>query len=871
MTQPSPPKRLVRFLQWYSRSPLQESILGDLEEQYYEDIELFGLRKARRRFTWNVFRFLRPGIIKKVEGNQQLNHYGMVKQNFKTTFRIMKREKLYSFINILGLTAGFSIALLTLSYVYFELSYEQQNPNSGRMVRITTDYLDGETLIDQDCETYHPLGPMIKEQFPEVEEYTRAYRMNAAVVRVGDQNFRAERIFSVDPSFLQMFNYPLIYGNANEVLKNPMEVILTRSMALRYFGKLDVLGENLWVSTTRANMKVVGVCEDSPANSHLKFDILYPYVVMKETLAKRTSPWNSNDTFTYFLLHQANQYGAFEASLDRLNKKLQAEEKIVNERVIAQPIRDIHLYSHKSFEAEENGDATTVFFLLGVAILVILIAIVNYINLATAKSLDRAKEVGIRKVIGSTKGQLRLRFLIESFSINLISGALAIGVVAVVADQFKQLAGLPMDFTLLDNPLFWMVFGVIVLISSMLGGIFPAFTIASFEPVSVLKGKFTSSGIGVILRKGLVVLQFAIATFLLIQTFTSTQQLEYMQAKDLGLDPDQVIVVKAPATSGEMKNSKPFKDQLLTNPSFSSVSLSNCIPGLPTSQMGSTTSINLVSSEERHNFNFFIYFFDEHFIPTMGMVLIAGENFKEGKQENDVIVNEEAVRLWGITNPEDAIGQKITFGEDSRIAGVIKNFHQTGVKSNHIPMVFRHAHNWGVFYSIQVNSDDMQAQVEQIESLYNANFNSPFEFSFLDQKYDAHYRADQQFQTVFGTLSLFALLITCLGIFGLASFTVAKRQKEIGIRKVLGASVSHIISLLSKEFAKLIVIATLLAMPVTYLVIQGWLESYAFHIDLNWMLFALPSGIVVLIALLTILSRTFQITKTQPVNVLRNE
>ncbi len=871
MSKPSPPKALVRFLKWYSRSKLQESILGDLEEQYYEDIDVYGLRRARFRFSWNVFRFIRPGIIREFEGNQQLNHYGMVKQHFKTTFRIIKREKLYSLINILGLTAGFSIALLTLSYVYFELSYEQHNPNSDRLVRITMDYLDGKTLIDQDCETYHPLGPMIKEQFPEVEEYAKAFRMNAAVIKVDDRNFRAERIYSVTPSFFELFHYPFIYGNSETAFRGQLEVVLTRSMAMKYFGKIDVLGETLWVSTTRQQMEVVGVVEDSPANTHFKFDILYPYEMMKETLAKRNSQWESNDTFTYFLLNQSNQYERFRQSLDRLNKQLIAEEKIVNERVISQRASDVHLYSHKSFEAEVNGDATIVFFLLGVAILVIIVAIVNYINLATAKSLDRAKEVGIRKVIGSSRTQLRLRFFIESFTINFISGLLALGIIALVTHQFKQLAGLPTDFDLFSNPQFWILFLTMVIVSSFLGGIFPAYTIASFDPLAMLKGKFSSSAIGVWLRKGLVVFQFAIATFLLIQTFTSIRQLEYMQNKDLGLNAEQVLVVKTPATAREMKNLTPFRDALLNQPSISSVSLSNCIPGLPTSMMGSTTNVNLVGSVDRHSFNFFLYFFDEHFIPTMKMKLLAGENFREGRQAGDVIVNEEAIRLWGITSPEEAIGKKINLGESSTIVGVIKNFHQTGVKSNHIPMIFRHSRNWGNYFSLRLSSGDARSQIVAIEESYNTHFNSPFEFFFLDEKYDAHFRTDQQFQTVFGTLSLFALLITCLGIFGLASFTVAKRQKEIGIRKVLGATIIQIIGLLSKEFSALIVIATMLSIPVTYLVIQSWLNTYAYHIDIQASLFALPAFIVIAIALITILSRTLQISKTQPADVLRNE
>ena len=381
----------------------------------------------------------------------------------------------------------------------------------------------------------------------------------------------------------------------------------------------------------------------------------------------------------------------------------------------------------------------------------------------------------------------------------------------------------------------------------------------------------TTNKSGILLRRSLVVFQFAIATFLLIQTFTSIRQLDYMQSKDLGLTTDQVLVVRAPATWKEMQNFRPFYDQLLNKPAFTSVALSNSIPGLPTSLMGSTTGINLVESDERHNYNFFTYFFDEHFIPTMNIEVVAGENFREGKQEDAVIVNEECLRLWGIADPQEAIGQKITFGDNAQIVGVIKNFHQTGVKSNHLPMVFRHAHNWGVYFSIRMNQGDYKNQVEEIESLYETHFDSPFKYFFLDEKFDAHYRSDQQFQAVFGTLSLFALIITCLGIFGLASFTVAKRQKEIGIRKVLGASVIQVITLLTTEFTSLIVIATLLSMPITYWVVQNWLEGYAYHIDLQLMLFAIPALIVILIAVVTILSRTFQITKTNPAHVLRNE
>ncbi|OEK07277.1 hypothetical protein BFP71_05880 [Roseivirga misakiensis] len=795
----------------------------------------------------------------------------MFKNNFKTILRIIGREKMYTAINVIGLTAGISVALLMLSYVHFELSYESSNPKSDRMTRITIDYMDGSSLIDQDAESYHLLGPMMKAEFPEVEEFTRAYRMSEAVLKVDESSFRAARVFAVDHSFLSLFSYSLMQGNEKTALTNPNEMILTESAAQRYFGTTDIVGKTIWTSVTNSELKVVGVTTDSPANSHLKFDILFSYSTMKQKLEERESPWNSNDTFTYVLLTEADKYDTFSASIDKLSKRLEAEEKIENERVIGQKMQDIHLYSHKSYEAEAGGNATIVYFLFLVALLVIIIAIVNYINLATAKSMDRAKEVGIRKVIGSTNNQLKVRFFIESLVINGMASSFSLITIYLLLPGFKAMAGLPKDFTLFDKGLFWLVFSGAIVISTLVGGSFPAFILSSFKPVAVLKGKFAHSSGGILLRKSLVVFQFSIAIFLLIQTFTSSKQLEYMQAKDLGLNSEQVVVVHAPPTRSEMVNFKLFRDELLNNSSFKSVALSTTVPGQPTSMMGSTTGINLINAVEEHNFNFFIYFTDDRYIPAMQLELLAGQNFGKGVYEQDVIVNEEAIKLWGFTDPSEAINQKINFwGDDRTIIGVLKNFHQTGVKEGYIPMIFRYG-NFGDYVSIRTGAGDIISQLSQIESLYNEHFDSPFEFFFLDQKFDEHFKSDQQFQTVFSALSIFALLITCLGLLGLSSYTVAKRKKEIGVRKVLGASVSQVIALISKDFLWLIGIATLIALPITYYIVGNWLNSYSYRIDISFWLFAGPAIVVFLVALTTISSRTLSISKMNPVNSLRDE
>jgi len=866
-----PPRWPLWLLRKFLRPQYAEEIEGDLEERFLDDIERYSLGKARRQFVWQVIKLMRPALIKMIGGTQRLNNIGMLKNNFKTILRIIAREKMYTGINVIGLTAGISVTLLILSYVHFESSYESYNPNADRMARITIDYMDGGALIDQDAESYHLLGPMMKEEFSEVEDFARAFRMSESVLKVDESTFRASRIFAVDHSFLSMFGYSLVQGNANTALTNPGEMILTESAAMRYFGTTDIVGKTIWTSVTNGNLIVVGVTPDSPANSHLKFDMLFSYSSMKEVLDKRDGPWNSNDTFSYLLLTGSDKYDTFTQSVATLSDRLVKEEKIENERVIAQRMQDIHLYSHKSYEIEANGNATVVFFLFSVALLVIIIAIVNYINLATAKSMDRAKEVGIRKVIGSTSGQLKVRFFIESFVINGLSAVLSLLTLYLLLPDFKAMAGLPMDFSLFNNGLFWTAFAGLILFSSLAAGSFPAFILSSFKPVSVLKGKFSHSSRGILLRKTLVVFQFAIAIFLLIQTSTSSRQLDHMQSKDLGLNTERVVVVSSPPTTPEIANFKLFRNELLDNSSFKSVALSTTVPGQPTGMMGSSTGINLVNAVEEHNFNFFLYFIDSRFIPTMQLELLAGENFREAANEDKVVVNEEAVKLWGFSDPKDAINQKIDlWGNERTIIGVLKNFHQTGVKGGYLPMIFRHG-NFGGFVSIRTETGDITSQLAQLESLYDKHFDSPFEFFFLDQKFDEHFKSDQQFQTVFSALSIFALLITCLGLLGLSSYTVAKRKKEIGVRKVLGASVAQIITLISRDFISLIAVAAIIALPATYYIVENWLDSYIYRIDMTFWLFAGPALVVFIVALATIFSRTMSISRMNPVNSLRDE
>ncbi|MDW7694457.1 FtsX-like permease family protein [Flammeovirgaceae bacterium SG7u.111] len=870
----SPPKWCSKLLHFFLNEQYLEEIEGDMEEVFQENLELYSAKKARRLYVFDSIKLLRPSLIKNFITIYQPNTYGMFKNNIKISLRVFRRNKAYAFINILGMSTGLAIALFIIMYAKFELSYEKYNQLSDRQLRLTVDILNGESLVEQDCETYPPLGPKMKAEMPEVEEFTRTYHMDHNALKVGDKTFREADMYAADPSFFTMFNYPLLHGNQREIFKKPYEMVLTKSMALKLFNKVDAVGESLeWVEVEEPFL-VTGIVDDSPATTHLKFSALISYPTMIAAFGERENNWSGNNTFTYLQLEDGVSFDAFNESLMAFNKRLTEEKILESERFIAQPVRDIHLYSDKSFEPEPNGDATSVFFLLGVAFLVMVIAIVNYVNLSTSKSLDRAKEVGVRKVIGSSKSQLRQQFYTESLLVNIFSGIFAVLLLFAFRSYFLEVAGLPLDLNFIVDPAFWTVLAGFILVSSLLSGIFPAFVLSSFKPISVMKGKFGESGKGLLMRRALVVFQFSITIFLLIQTLTAEEQLTFMREKDLGLNIEQTVVLREPFGENDLEKAKTFREEILNYPQFQAMTISSCVPGLPSHEMSTSTGINLVEALEKKNFNFYLYWIDEHFIPTMEMELVAGKNFLTNSPNEDmVLVNEEAIKLWGLSNPEEAIGKEIIGGsKKTTIMGVLKNFHQASAKSEHIPMIFLYNDGFSHMSSIRIASGDMKENVMLINDVYESVFpGSPFDFFFLDQEYDKQYRADERFGAVFATLTAFAILIACLGLFGLVMFTVAKRTKEIGVRKVLGAEVWQIVLLLSKDFVVLVFISMFIAIPLTYFIVQSWLDRYAFRIDLEAWIFMVPALAVLLISVLTIVGKTLQISRANPINSLRDE
>ncbi len=809
----------------------------------------------------------------------------MIKNYFKIAWRNLVKNKSFTFINLLGLATGFAITLLIIQYVRFELSYENIHVNADKIVRLTTDYLEGETVVAQDCETNPPLGPLVMNELSEVVNQTRVYPLGEPTVnvKIGNENFVLDKFFAADSSYFDIFTAPFIYGNKKDIFKHPNEAVITESIALKYFGKTNAIGETIEIPFALGSLilNVTGVIKDSPPNTHLKVNVLVSYPTMlnnpilKEEYGEKENNWDGNNTLTYVMLGNNVSYDRFETASTQLVKKLQNEFDAHDARFVPQKIKDIHLYSNKPFEVEPNGNATSVYFLLGVAILVIISAFVNYVNLATSKALDRAKEVGIRKVVGSTKTQLKIQFLLESLIVNILASVFALILIVIAKQKFIEVSGIPPSFNIFTDIYFWLSLLSFILLGVILSGLYPAFVMSSFKPSSVLKGSFSHSTQGELLRKSLVVFQFAITIVLLVQIFTVNTQLDFLRNMNVGVETDKTIIVQAPSQNKSRENFGAFKQQLLQNANIEAVSLSMAVPGQISSQFATTTGIHLKGVNEEQNHNYYITNIDEDFIPLMEMQILAGENFNasSNRDKNEVIVNEKAIELWNIPNAQEAVGKTLRiWGNDCTIKAVVKNYHQESAKSPFIPIIHMYADYFWSLASIKFVNSNPKQQVATIENIYASHFpGTPFSYFFMDKEYDKQYKNEERFQSVFTVLTGFSILIACLGLFGLVMFTVHKRQKEIGIRKVLGASVINIMALLSSNFLKTVLISIIIGMPITYVLTKKWLENFAFRIELNWWLFIAPIVLILVLVMLSISANTIRTAIANPVESLKEE
>lgn len=884
-----PPRLAVWILQRIGNIGDKFSLFGDMEEEYSKIVRDISYKRARSWYWWQVFISLPPVLKNSIYWSVQ-----MFKNYLKMAYRISKKNGVFSSINIFGLAIGIAAFLIIFNYVVFETSYDSFHENADNIYRIRNDRIY-EDIHDKSAGCPPAVGPTLKKEFPEVLEFARLYGtafMNNIVSSIPDGEgspgspepviFNQEKVFYADPSFLRIFSFSMVNGS-EIALDEADTAVISESSALKYFGDQDPMGKIIAVTNDYGSdqlYKITGVFKDIPENSHVKFEFLLSYITLINLNKEAAYYWGWNAFNTYILLASDADPQDILAKLPQMVEKYKNYSQDYRREYVLQPLKQIHLHSHLRFEPEVNGDAKTVAFLIAVAIFILLIAWVNYINLSTARSMMRSKEVGVRKALGSQRFQLIKQFILESFLFNTLAVAIGVAIVAASLPFFSRLSGKPLAFSLWNHVWLWLVLSVIA--GAFLSGIYPAFVLSSYDPIEALARKIRRSGKGVNLRKMLVIFQFSLSIVLIASTLIVYSQLAFIRGQDLGFDMEQTLIVKAPRIPRDFKDlAYRFKNELLLYPSIKNIAISSTVPGKEYSNASS--GIRPLNSHPEDGKRCFFINVDDDYFDFYGIELAAGRNFSKefGTEKDAVILNEEALRIFGYENPESSLNQKILLGglggQIKETIGVIENYHHKSMKSNLQPIIFSYTDRGsyiegGNYFSLKIDGKNARLVIALIESKWKEVFpGQPFENFFLDEFFDIQYRADQRFGKVFGLFAILAIFVSCLGLFGLASFVSEQRTKEIGIRKVLGASVSGIVYLLSREFTIWVLIANIIAWPIAYTAMKNWLENFAYRITIGVWMFLLAGALALVVALMTVSYQAVKAAGADPVDSLRYE
>ena len=814
----------------------------------------------------------------------------MFKNYLTTALRSLLRRKGHSFINIAGLTFGLACCLIIFQYVAFEYSFDDFNTNAAQLYRVKQTTIKGGGAPEIGALSGYAMGPALAQNVPEVVRFARIHPDYSDPVIANaaepEKVFKEERVYYADAALLQMFSYPLVLGDQAQALAEPNTIIISETMAHKYFGDANPLGKALnvngWIDGT---FNVNGVFRDAPANSHLQFDFLLsiPDLLEKSDYKDPKHGWTWSNFINYVQLREDANVAAVEQKFTDVLLRSRGEDfKRTNTKASlgVQPLRDIHLNDAVFAPKAVQGSQRTVYFFVIIALITLVIALVNYVNLATARSLDRSREVGVRKVVGAQRGQLVLQFLLESALTNFTAFVFALVLAEILRPFVNHLAGVQLTDWAWANPTLWTAALAMFFAGTLLAGLYPALALSSFRPVAVLKAKAGPTSTRLWLRQGLVVLQFAASVGLLAGTVIVFAQLDHMQNLDLGIDLEQILTVSGPRVLAEGTESEQAIQRLINElrqvPAVRQIATSSALPGRGFNWYSS--SLRRESADPSTNVRGAVAWIDSSFASLYGLELITGNGFDgissstpEGVPR-PVILNETAVKAVGFDTSTEALQQLVNMGSSTfRVVGVFKDFNWSSAHEQVENALFTITPTGGQL-SIKLSTENLPQTLATVERIYRTLFpGNPFNFSFVDEKFAEQYRNDRRFAALFSVFAGLAILIACLGLFGLASFAAQQRTKEIGIRKVLGASVSGIVALLSKEFVKLVLAANLIAWPLTYAVMNNWLRDFAYHIDIGWWVFALAGAMALLIALLTVSTQAVKAALANPVEALRYE
>jgi putative ABC transport system permease protein len=811
----------------------------------------------------------------------------MIKNYLKIAYRNLVKYKFISFINIFGLTVGLACCMLILTYILNELSYDKYQPNADRVYRVTRTFMNPETkAVNLELSTVAPpFGPLLKNDFGEIEAMTRTLMLsqNGISVRYEDKMFTERKVFFADQDFFDFFKINLTSGSRVKALNDPFSIMLTKDIARKYFGGEDPMNKTLRVNFGNYfDFKVTGIFEPLPSNTHFHPEIMLSFNTLNDTLIygarNLATNWGNNSFFTYIRLpkgYDPNKLKAqFPAFLDKhMADQYTSYKPSKGTQLGLQKLTDIHLRSHTDYEAEENGDIKRVWIFSAIALFILLIACINYMNLSTARSTLRAREIGIRKVVGAEKKEIIFQFLSESVLVSWLSMFAAFGLTWIAIPWLSKVSGQDLN---VDTILNWKIILPLLLIPFVVGfisGIYPALFMSSFHPIRVLKGILRIGG-GISFRKVLVAFQFAISIILIIATGIVFWQMRYMQNKSLGYDKEKILTL--PYATALTENYDAFRNELLANSSIKNIGRSSRIP---TGRLLDNMGARMKSGDTLAPVNIEIKMVsaDYDFISTYGVKVLAGRGFSRdfGLDTSGFLINEAAAKALGFKSNQDAVGKDFGYGNlTGKLIGVFNDFHFESLHEQITPLVLFVPRNQNFYnrISIKIAGSNMALALAQVEKTWKKFLpETPYQYTFLDENFAKLYEAEKRQKTLLIIFAFLAIFIACLGLFGLSAFAILQRLKEIGIRKVLGADMSTIVALLSKDFLKLVAFAAIPAFVVSWYFMNKWLEDFAYRISMPWWMFLTAGILAAVIALITISFQAIKAALTNPVKSLRTE
>ena len=800
--------------------------------------------------------------------------------------RNLLNNKFYTTITLLGLSIGMTACFLILHYVNYELSYDQFHENADRIYRIEHQYSEQGEIRSRSARTAAAVGPAMKQDFGEVETFVRFLGwFGSNKFTYGDVTYLENKILFVNPDFFNTFSFPIIKGDKVSGLTGPDKVMISESVASKYFGDNEPVGKELLLQDGSNNLRLMvsGVYKDPPTNSHFKFDFLISYdTFISQKGEDANTSWQWTNFYTYILLKPGVDIESVRAKMPKFIDSHLGHLKQYNVAVNfkLQPLTDIHLYSDLEYELGETGSGKTLTFLALIALFILVIAWVNFTNLSTAKALERAKEVGVRKVMGADRKKLVVQFLMESFIINAIAVVIAIGLFLALFPLFAELTGNPELNTEYTNYKFWLILLGLFMTGVFLSGIYPSLILSAFKPIKVLKGKIAHATHGILLRKGLVSFQFIVAIVLIGGTLTVYRQLKHMLNADLGANIEQTIVVNGPIVKDETHVNKInfFKDELSTYPSIKSITASSTVP----SQRGLIGRMARMSNKNQESNTLLeIAEVDYDFIPSYNLHLVKGRNFDMNRptDKNAVILSLKACRLLGFSSPEEALNSEILLPgppdqpiDVRKVIGITKDYHQNSILSDVIPIMITLNVESSRYFSFKVDTNNLDETIATIQKKWDNAFpGNIMNYFFLDDTFNQQYAAQLKFEKIFKAFSSLAIFIACIGLLGLSAFTANQKASEISIRKIVGASVKDILGLLSKLYLKLLLVSCLVAAPITYYLFLNWLNTFSYRIEMDWWMIVVPCLIVFLTAIVTTSFYTIKAALISPVQFLRSE